>query len=152
MENPYQAPQFEQAPGVASGAEVNSLVLGALRGTKGWVRFMAVLGFIACALMLLAAFAMFAAPFVGLRASGLSSGIGLLYLVLTGVYFFLALRLNQYASRIGKFLLAPDGQRLASALDAQRSFWKCLGIMTIIIMVLYILVVVVLVGTSPRYT
>lgn len=150
MDNPYQTPQFESAPGISSGAEINSLVVGALRGTKGWVRFMAVLGFIGCAFMLLAAIAMFAAPDVGLRGSVLGPGIGLVYLVFTGVYFFLALRLNQYASRIGTFLLAPDGQRLASALNAQRSFWKCLGIMTIILIVLYILVVVVLVGSASR--
>lgn len=150
MDNPYQTPQFESAPGVSSGAEVNSLVLEALRGTKGWVRFPAVLGFIACAFMLLAAFAMFAMPAAGLGGPGLGPGIGLVYLVLTGVYFFLALRLNQYASRIGTFLLAPDGQHLASALDAQRSFWKCLGIMAITLISLYIVLAVVLVGASSR--
>ncbi len=146
MDNPYQTPQFEPGSGLSSGAEINSLVLEALRGTKGWVRFMAVLGFIACAFMLLAAFAMFAAPSVSLGGPGFGPGIGLVYLVLTGVYFFLALRLNQYASRIGTFLLAPDGQHLASALDAQRSFWKCLGIMAITMISLYLLLAVVLVG------
>lgn len=126
------------------------MVLEALRGTKGWVRFMAVLGFIGCAFMLLAAFALFVTPSVA-RSSGLGAGMGLFYLIITGVYFFLALRLNQYASRIGQFLLAPDGARLAGALDAQRSFWKCLGIMTIIVIAIYILLIVVVIGSAARY-
>jgi hypothetical protein len=150
MENPYQAPQVQSAFATPPGGEINPMVLEALRGTKGWVRFMAVLGFIGCAFMLLAAFALFVTPSVA-RSSGLGAGMGLFYLIITGVYFFLALRLNQYASRIGQFLLAPDGARLVGALDAQRSFWKCLGIMTIIVIAIYILLIVVVIGSAARY-
>ena len=127
------------------------LVIEAMRGTKGWVRFMAVLGFIASAFMLIGVFGIFVGGSVG-RAPAMGAGIfALIYLILVGVYFVLALKLNQYASRIGAFLLNPNGALLASALDAQRSFWKYLGIMTIVILCFYFFAIVLVVGTASRF-
>ena len=126
------------------------LVIEALRGTKGWVRFMAVLGFIACAFMLIGVFGIFVGGSMG-RVPAFGAGVALVYLIMVGVYFALAFKLNQYASRIGAFLLNPNGALLASALDAQRSFWKYVGIMTIIILCFYIFAIVLVAGTASRF-
>jgi len=144
MADPYQTPTVSQSYENPSGGEISRAVTQALRGTKGWVRFIAVLGFIGCGFLLLATLAILmtgASP----GMPGWGGAVGLIYLVMTGVYFYLAFRLNQYASRIGTFLAFPDGVHLAGALESQRSFWKCLGIMAIIFITLYLVIIALVV-------
>lgn len=65
--------------------------------------------------------------------------IGFIYLVLAVLYFFPALKLTQYASRIASLRESHSEQDLVSALDAQRSFWAFVGIMAIVTIGLYLL-------------
>ena len=142
MDNPYQAPTSLDSVS-HSGPEVSPDVIRALAGTKGWVRFIAVLGFIVTAIMLLACLGMLlggntSRGFYPMNPSVLAG----VYFVVTVLYFYTAFKLNQYASKIGSFIFNASQENLVLALDAQRGFWKFVGIMVIIVIVAYLLVIV----------
>jgi hypothetical protein len=158
MQNPYEAPSAvgvlaQQQPGGA----VTGAVIDQLRRTKGWVRFLGILGFIACGLMILAGIGMaLMGPAMGaaIEDTGVMPGfgalMGVIYIVMAAFYFYPALKLNQYASRIGRLMQQPTEENLVLALDAQRAFWKYLGIIMAMTMILYVLIIVgaVIVGVE----
>ena len=113
---------------------------GVLAATKPWVRLMSVLGFISAGFMILAGLGMMLA---GMATSDLGSGqalaIGLLYPVFGLLYIVPSAYLFRYASRIGDYLRGGQEIQLELALDSQRSFWKFVGILTVIGMVVAVL-------------
>jgi uncharacterized protein DUF5362 len=109
-----------------------------LQRTQPWVRFLAIMGFIGAGFMVL----------VGLTAgvAGAATGrvetIGLMvvYPIMAVLYVFPSLFLLRYADRIRSFVASGREQDLVGALDAQRSFWKFAGILTIASIVFGILI------------
>ena len=109
-----------------------------LQRTQPWVRFLAIMGFIGAGFMVL----------VGLTAgvAGAATGrietIGLMivYPIMAVVYVFPSLFLLRYADRIRSFVASGREQDLLGALDAQRSFWKFAGILTIVSIMFGILI------------
>jgi hypothetical protein len=83
-------------------------------------------------------------------------GLMVVYPIMAVVYVFPSLFLLRYADRIRSFVASGHEQDLASALDAQRSFWKFAGILTIVSIVVAILISVfavlagVMMGMSGR--
>ena len=131
-------PQRKTSGNRASGNSnaVPVAVISALAGTQGWVRFFSVLGFIIFGLIALAALGMLFLGSWGVFAS-------LIYMVLAGLYFFPTLKLSQYASRIASLRHTQSERDLVAALEAQRSFWTFIGIVTAIVLGLYVLLIVI---------
>lgn len=143
MDNPYQTPQSlgvtANAPSASYG-QVPDQVIRALQGTRGWVRFLAVLGFISTTFMVLGSIGIMVTMNRGMFGE-LAMMFGLVYFVFAVLNFFAAFKLNQYASRISALLMARSELSLVEALDAQRGFWKYVGIMAIIVIGLYLLAI-----------
>ncbi|MDC0156637.1 hypothetical protein OAK38_02610 [Verrucomicrobia bacterium] len=118
------------------GQEVSSLVIEKLAGTQGWVRFFSVLGFIVFGLMMLVAVG---ALFLGSTGAFVS----LVYIVMGALYFFPTLKLSQYASRIARLRVTKSELDLSAALEAQRSFWAFVGIVTLVVLCLYLVIILV---------
>lgn len=118
---------------MAGEITVSENMLDSLKATKTWVTFLSIVGFVFCALMVLGALAMFAG--VGAGQSGpmkmLGPGFGLLYLILVAIYFIPCLFLFRYGKAIGR-IPAAGQPALEEALAKQKSFWKYMGILTII--------------------
>lgn len=137
---PAWAPSPQQAP--VAGGDVSQEVVELLRKTKPWVRFLSVLGFIGLALMILAGLA----SLVMAASTGNFSGpqvipmVGIFFMSL--IQFPALLFLSRYASRIKNLVVSGHPQDLEDAIAAQKSFWKYLGILTIVIIILYILIFV----------
>jgi hypothetical protein len=74
--------------------------------------------------------------------------MGLLYVVLAFLYIPPVLYLHRYASRIRDLVRENSFQNLELALGAQKSFWKYLGMFTVITLVIYFLVLVGVLVTS----
>ena len=143
-DNPFLPPSsnlsspetFGTAPGVSEK------VLDGLRRTKGWVRFSGILMVIMFVLqalnVLLVAAGMTAAVPGQSKAFGIGAGIGGL---IFGVFLMLwpAMRLLAYSKAIGRLLETQSAGELEEAMNAQRGFWKHMGI----IMLLYIVLIVV---------
>ena len=128
----------------AIGPELSGAVIEQLRRTKGWSRFLGIIGFISCGFIVLAAIALAFNRSVMGSVMGESKGFGVLmsmfYLVIAASYFYPSLKLCQYASRIGKLVQQPNEENLVSALDAQRVFWKFVGIFIMVTLIIYALV------------
>jgi ABC-type multidrug transport system permease subunit len=115
-----------------------------LNQTKPWVRFLSVLLFIAIGLMILGSL-------VGMVASlAASSGrqaemmipLFLLYFALGFLYLPPAMFLWKYASAIQSISL-DKVTGMEQALRYQKSFWKFMGILAIVILVLYVIAIVI---------
>jgi hypothetical protein len=101
-----------------------------LHRTRPWVRFLSIIGFITAGLMIVLGLA--AGAFGA--AAGNTEMIVLLFLYpLMGVlYIYPSICLLRYANSIRSYQTTPTGQNLEAALDAQRSFWKFAGILTVV--------------------
>ncbi len=141
--NPYQAPQITPSPsdfGDAAGPDPNlARAADMLAQTKPWVRFMSVMVFIAAAIYgmlgLLIVIGGIAAdmhlPFGGI--------VGIVYIVMAIFYIVPGIFLWNFADRIGAFLFHRTPGALASALESQKSFWKFVGIFTLVALCLFVL-------------
>jgi len=69
--------------------------------------------------------------------------IGLIYVPLAALYIMPAIYLSRYATGIKRVVPARQPDDLEATLQAQKSFWKFIGIMTAVIISLYIVVVIV---------
>ena len=144
MDNPYESPSaLDSLAQTPNQTAISAAVIKPLQGTKGWARFLAILGFILSAFIALAGLMMVVmgagiGEQMGFGRFG--AMVGMIYFVMAFLYFYPALKLNQYASRIGLLLQNPTEANLVTALDAQRSFWKFVGIMMLIVLSLYALI------------
>lgn len=127
-------------------------VVAALRKTRPWVLFLAILGFIGTAFTLLAAVMLFlGGSFMGSAdldgavmpfGTGFVVAMGIFYLVIAIVYFFAALYLMRYASAIKRAIDSLSVSEMEAALEAQASFWKLAGILALVTIVISILAMI----------
>ena len=111
------------------------LMLLSLRQTKPWAMLISVLGFISIGLMLLFSLAtLFVFP-KGAGGSSFSPNIlsGIVNILMVLLYFFPALFLFKFASSIGRLLEGGGVKDLEEALLNQKSFWKFVGILTLVL-------------------
>lgn len=112
---------------------LNAHAQQALIYSKGWVRFLSVMGFISFAFIIIV--------FIGaLFSISRSGGMGLIQLVIFGVLafvvFMLASRLSKFASSITRMQLGGQPLDFEAAMNEQMKFWSLLGVLTIIWLVL----------------
>ena len=103
--------------------------------------FISVLGFVLCGLLVLIGLIMMLLGGVTDEV-GLVGGIilGFVYLLIAAVYLAVSLQLARYATAIGVFARAPDSLALERALGHQRSFWRLVGIIAIVMTCIYAVV------------
>ncbi|HPQ41319.1 MAG TPA: DUF5362 family protein [bacterium] len=132
-------------PGGSPGA-VDSRLIGALSGTKPWVRFIAVLGFIMIAFMLVMALFMLAISLFAGDTAGMNIAeavaVSVIYVFGAILYAFPTVALWKYGSAINTLKANTTVDGLFTALDSQRSFWKIVGIITVIWLILSVLFVI----------
>ncbi|MDB6071843.1 MAG: hypothetical protein JWL81_3014 [Verrucomicrobiales bacterium] len=146
----YAAPRSALTPGATMAGQVSAATVLALKQTRPWVLLLAILGLIVVGLMLLGgmgmlaagAFAKSAAPSVGPGGSGamptaLFAGMGVGYLVFAFLYLYPIIKLFKYSSAISRLSATGSVRELEVALQEQKSFWKFIGIVTLVVMVLY---------------
>ncbi len=155
--NPYAAPVSRQVA-VGGGGEVSVRTVGLLRGTRPWVMLLAVIGAIGAGLMVLGALAMLllggamgaagaGAGIPGMPA-GMMGGIAVIYLVMAGLYVYPIMKLFQFCGAVESLSRTRAQSDLERALNAQRVFWKFIGIMMLAGIVIYVIAIAALVGTG----
>ena len=132
-----------------------------LRKTGPWVRFIGVLCFISAGLLILVGLAsmllgnvMFAEMAQQGGPNGAVFGVifGVVYLVLSLLYLVWGFQINGYASGIARMKRAPDvlslTRAMTDALDAQRRFWRLVGVIALVTLCAYaaIFVIAIIVG------
>ena len=120
-----------------------------------WARFLGIIGFIGAAFLLIAAFFV-GAIFSTLSAyqatpypAGMGGIMGFFYVLIAVFYFFFSLYLYQFGNKIKAGIAYSDPIQVSNALSKLKSFFKMLGITTIVIIALYILIIIgVVVGVG----
>jgi len=140
-------PATEPQPSDAFGtgpAQVTPLMVEMLRQTRPWVNFLSVLGFVGTALLLLTGAATLVLGVASARPK--AAILGALYLPASVLYFFAALFLFQYAKSIGEFVRGGQPGQMESALKAQKSFWKFIGVVALLWMCFAALLLLFILG------
>lgn len=135
-DNPYQATNVMGDMKVGGADPTLERAVTLLRQTKPWVRFISVITFIASAFMVLGGVFMMIGSLEG-GLSGVPAAIGIVYVVMALLYIMPAIFLWNYANRIAVFVEERSTGTLAAALEAQKSFWKFVGILMLIVLVIY---------------
>lgn len=135
-------------PGPEVSADSNKAVLNyirnSLRATRPWTRLLSVLGFIGTGLTILAGIVMIAGKDflpVSEKAPPLVF-MGIFYILASVFYLVPSIWLSKYASAITAFLKAGDAIELGKAIAYQKSFWKFVGILALVSIIIALLGIV----------
>jgi len=141
---------------------IDPLTKSHLWETARWARFLSILGFILCALIILGGI-FFASIFnsftgnsdvyggAGLNPTAFGFAMAVVYILFAVVYFFPCLFLYRFATRMKTALNSNAQQELNISFQNLKSLFKYVGIITIIILVLYALVfVIAMLGLAAR--
>ncbi len=115
-----------------------------LSTTAKWAKFLGIIGFIACGFVILAALSMFTlgntlSEIPNMPVAFMTGGfLGTMYLLAAALYFFPSRYLYQFAEKLNLALQSEDETQLILALDKNKSFFKFVGIMTLITVCLYV--------------
>jgi len=145
MLNHYAPPQSDVDDVAPRGQGITGNMIETMRGTKGWVLLIGILTMIGAAFMVLGAIGMMVGGiFMGAVGTegppaAMMAGMGAAYLVMAVVYIFPAWYLLKYASSIGRFVSTGGVGDLEEALHQQRRFWKFVGVLAIVMMILFVL-------------
>jgi hypothetical protein len=135
-------PESLLPPPPESHGPITPLMVEYLRETKPWVRFMSVIMFVMVGLILIGSVFMLLIPAGGIF-------LALIYVAMGVLYLFPAYFLHQYASAIRSLERGGGDVAMEDALRSQKSFWRFVGILTLIIMVIYgIILVVFILGAA----
>jgi hypothetical protein len=154
-----------------SPTDSNNLVLtpeaqGYLLSAGKWATFLGILGFVFCGLFFI--IALFTGTIFSKMAqitpynnpmftamAGLGGTITVFYILIDVLYFFFAFYLYQFATKIKAGIKFSDSAQVAIALGKLKSFFKLWGIVTIVLIGIYVLAfiifVVVAVGAASMY-
>jgi hypothetical protein len=105
--------------------------------TRPWVLFLSVLAFIGGGLMALGSVTL--GIMVVLEEEPLAIILALIYLIYGGFGLGCAYYLFSYGQRIGVFLSTSHNDHLETALVAQKSFWKLVGIFAVVVLLVTLL-------------
>lgn len=139
---PPSAPAAEEAP----QGGVSSATLEALRGTRPWVMLLGIVGLIGSGLLLV--FTLFVA------IAGSAGGLGkpellaaaVVYLLMSLLYVYPSIQLIRFGQAIGRLTAGGAIADLEAALGLQRSFWRYVGVMALVVIALYVVIIVVAIG------
>ncbi|HEV7164170.1 MAG TPA: hypothetical protein VGO35_02125 [Gammaproteobacteria bacterium] len=130
---------------MAEQVVVSENALGYLNATRPWVKFLAILGFIGIAFMVLFGLLMifgFSLLPTQPGAPAFGAVFGVFYFLFAAIYFMPCLFLYRYSRAIAAIPASGQGA-LEEALKSQKSFWKFMGIVALIIVSIEVLVIVI---------
>ena len=139
---------------VSNVISVTDSMLDSLRKTRPWTLFLAILGFVFTGLgMLFGLFMILAGGFAGdlphqpgtpqFFGTAFGFGFGILYLIMSVFLYLLpCIILFRYGSAIGRIAGNDSQTAMEEALLRQKTFWKYIGILMIIVLALYVLLII----------
>lgn len=126
--------------------EVTEAMLGSLKATRPWVKFLAIVWFVGLIIAVLFGLAMITGIYGGFSTPGMPKSFtkvfGVFYIVMALVYVMPILYLYRYAKAIAGLGSSTEMATFEEALKQQKSFWKYLGIYIIVVVVLYVLLII----------
>lgn len=132
-----------------SELKLTSIGISYLNQARKWTYFLSILGFKFTALI--AIFALFfgsvLASFGQLGGGDMEQAMGImgsgfitvLYLIIALLYFFLSLYLYRFSARTKAAIHGHNSAQLEDGLKNLKSYWKLAGILTVVVLSLYVL-------------
>jgi hypothetical protein len=120
--------------------------------TRPWVRFISIMVFVGAAFMALAGLVMIALTMAGaMAARGVNAPFGAIGVVAAGFFYLMmaclyiapGVFLYRYASAIKQLKAACTASALEDVLKHQKSFWRFIGILAAVGLVILVLVLVI---------
>jgi hypothetical protein len=145
--NLYQSPQSPANPAADNTGRMTETMLRYLRGASPWLRFIGVIGFIYCGILVLGGVVSF---FSSLFTEVIWRGVpgvegyedflriffgvfmGFYFIIFAALAFFPALFTYNFGARIRSYLQSGMDQDLEAALRNNKSLWKFVGVLVII--------------------
>ncbi|MFP4025226.1 MAG: hypothetical protein ACLFVR_11945 [Thiohalospira sp.] len=103
-----------------------------LKKTAPWIKFVSIVGFIMCGIIVVAAFVIMLNSGNTYSGSNAGVGVGLVYLVGAVIFFFINRFLFFYANALNKVYKLNDNDAFETAFKMQKKYWKFVGIILII--------------------
>jgi len=124
-----------------SELKITNHMIDSMRSTRPWAMFLSIVGFISVGFMVLAGMIMMVVgSVVTQKLDGFPAVLmGIVYIIMSFFYLVPSIYLFKYSSAIGHFLDSMTEAEMESALSYQKSFWKFVGIMAIIMFVFAII-------------
>jgi hypothetical protein len=114
--------------------------------TTRWTKFLSIIGFIFIGLMLIVALAMFTMGSYVSSFAGLGSyfgvGMGMAYLVIIALYIFPVLSLLRFSTNMKAGIQTSNAELITEGFRHQKNLFKFMGIMTIVVISLYLIMIV----------
>jgi hypothetical protein len=113
-----------------------------------WAKFIAIVGFIFCAFMVMGAifmgaiFSSLGTQMAGFPAFAGGGLISAMYLIFAVIFFFPNLFLYRFAAQIQQSIRLNEQPRLQSSLKNLKSYFRFIGILYIVVIAFYILIFV----------
>jgi len=142
MSQEYNLSPYHNQSDPLANIPVTPLMVEHLRGTKPWVRLMSVIMFILAGFIFLAGLLMMFVSPPGMKGFGLGPLVGIIYFLMGGLYVAPAFFLHKFASSINEFLNGGGDSAMENALESQKSFWRFVGIVTLVFIGIYALIFV----------
>jgi hypothetical protein len=157
MDNQNQEPMPASQPGAETREGMTTVILTRqaqlfLDQTRPWVRFVSIMVFIGAALMVLAAVVMIGLTMAGAFAASSGSNpfgaagmvaVGFFYMMLACLYIAPGVFLSRYATAIRRLKETSASNALEDALKHQKSFWRFVGILMVIGLVITALALII---------
>lgn len=132
------------------GLQMDAALQASLANTARWARFLAIVGFVMCGLMVLMAFSVGSimnmvgqqSPSIMFTSSFMSGFVIVIYLLVALLYFFPCLYLFRFARKTQIALQQQNQQELDASFRNMERFFRFVGILTVIMLVFYALAMV----------
>jgi hypothetical protein len=145
-------PPVDSRNATASSPALPAAILTYLKLTQPWVRFISIMGFLATGFLFVLGLALILGAGILSSLSHSAFGgapvglIGLLYSAMACLNFFPALYLYRFASGIQRALRGEDIHGVEEALRNQKSFWRFVGILLLLVLVMQFLMILGIAG------
>lgn len=123
-------------------AEVTTRTIELLSQTRPWVLLLGVLLWIGTVFLAIAC--VFAGGLGLITQNPTFLLMAVVYVLMTLVYGALARALTTCASKISQLVVSEKVRDLEDALEAQKTFWRLIGIITLVGIIIYVMVLIVM--------
>lgn len=120
-----------------------------LKETAKWTKLLSIVGFVTVGFLILFGLVMmFSIGSLGDKYSQISgmgsmgAVMGIVYILMAGLYLYPILKLYHFSDFAKKALASHDSHMLTQALEAQKSMYKFMGILTVIVLAIYAIIIV----------
>ena len=120
---------------------INKKIEGFLSEIGKWSKFLSIVGFIGIGFLIIVA--IFFLQFVGDLPRGLNGQekiVPLVYIIMAALYFFPVYYLYKFSDKIKIGIAKRDESSLTDGFEYFKSHYKFLGVMTIVILSIYVLI------------